>query len=215
MKLAFADPKVTVSLFERLAQLQADISFSWCDRVLCFAFLMILSIGTYASKDRGVYVGAGVNLINVGVVDPFNNEVNFKAGELLIGYKYNNYLGLEVRGGASFQDESIRVEDPDTGLRGSVSSNIDHYGSVYYRAEMSNEIAKIYVLLGQSTVATTVEFDDTDTAPVELSESGLSYGFGFGLWLDERMNLNFEYRSIVSTDNDSFTSGGISADYRF
>ncbi len=219
MKLRFYGKTRDLYSLNSLNSLLGATGFQRCVFYMCLflggMFAFFVGPNAEASKDKGVYLGAGVNLVNVGVVDPFNNEVNFKAGEFIVGYKYNNYLGLELRGGKSFQKESIRVEDPDTGLRGSVTSDIDSYSSIYYRAELSNEIAKLYLLLGQSKVDTTVEFESAGAEPIELSESGLSYGVGFGLWLDERMNLNFEYRLIVSTDSDSFIAGGINADYRF
>lgn len=176
---------------------------------------LVLSTGAFASKDKGAYLGGSLSLVNVGVVDPFDNEVTFKAGEVILGYKHHKYLGIEVRYGQSLQDEVIAVEDPDTGLDESVAATIDSYISYYYRVEWANEIAKVYVLLGQSQVETSLEFDETGVPIVEASDSGFSYGVGFGLWLDERMNLNFEFKNLVDTANDSFTAGTISADYRF
>lgn len=179
--------------------------------------LLILGLvdATSASKDRGLYVGGGVSMVSVGVKDPFSNEVNFKTGEVLLGYKYNAYLGAEARIGRSLQDEVLAVNDLETGLRDSVDSRIDQYTSIYYRAELANEIAKIYLLLGQSEVSTTLEFDESGLDDIETTESGFSYGIGFGLWLDEKMNLNFEYKSLVDTEDDAFTGGSITADYRF
>ncbi|WP_086931390.1 porin family protein [Agarilytica rhodophyticola] len=180
--------------------------------------IAILSIfvvtNVYASKDKGVYVGGGITIINVGIQDPFSKDVNFKAGEIILGYKYNSYLGIEVRGGGSLSDERIALTNT-TRSRDSAESDIENYASVYYRAELSNEIAKLYLLLGQSTISTRVRFEDGTTPAFEASESGWSYGAGFGLWLDERMNLNFEVKTLVDTENDSFTSVGINADYRF
>ncbi len=184
-------------------------------RVLVFMLFSFMALCVHASKDKGVYVGGGVALVNVGVVDPFSNEVTFKTGEVLIGYKHNPYLGIELRYGVSAQEESIAVDDPDTGLEESVSASIESFTSVYYRAELANEIAKIYFLLGQSSVSTELEFDEGDRAIITTSDSGLSYGIGFGMWLDERMNLNFEIKNLVDTDVDSFVSASLSADYRF
>ncbi|MFL0802340.1 MAG: porin family protein [Agarilytica sp.] len=184
-------------------------------RVLILAFFVLTALSANASKDKGVYIGGSVSLVNVGVNDPFSNEVTFKTGEILLGYKYNRYLGAEIRRGQSLQEEVISVDDPNTGLEDSVTATLDSYWSYYYRAELANEIAKVYLLLGQSSITTQIEFDESGRADFEASESGLSYGIGFGLWLDERMNLNFEFKNLVSTDTDNFTSGSISADYRF
>ncbi len=182
--------------------------------LLCVLFSAVV-LNAQASKDKGVYLGGGVALVNVGVVDPFDNEVTFKTGEVILGYKHHPYLGVEVRYGESVQEETIAVRNAVSGLDESVSASIESYVSIYYRAELANEIAKIYFLLGQSAIVTELEFDDSNEPIVETSDTGLSYGIGFGLWLDERMNLNFEIKNLVDTDADSFVSAGLTADYRF
>lgn len=191
------------------------ITFS-CLRVLCFVSVLMFAFvsGAHASKDQGVYVGGGLHLVDVGISDPFENSVNFICGDISLGYKYNNYVGVEVRYGRSLRDEVLAVEDEATGLPEPVNSKLNSYFSAYYRAELANEIAKVYVLIGQTDMTTVIDYEDRDLH-IELSESGLSYGLGFGLWLDERMNLNFEFKTLVETDIQSFTAGSITADYRF
>lgn len=183
--------------------------------VLCLmSVLLVFSTGALASKDKGVYVGGGIHLVDVGVSDPFENNVNFISGDVSIGYKYNAYVGLEVRYGKSLRDEILAVTDAVSGLPDTVNASIDSYYSTYYRAELANEIAKLYLLIGQSDMTTVLNFE-SDGRRIELNESGLSYGVGFGMWLDERMNLNFEFKTLVETDIQSFTAGSITADYRF
>lgn len=182
-------------------------------RTLIFLVFILAAITAQASKDKGMYIGGSFSLIDVGAKGPFENDVTFKAGEILIGYKYNKYLGLEVRGGRSLQGEVISIED--SGQEFSVEASIDRYISYYYRAELANDIAKVYILLGQTGINTSLDFEDDGIPDVQSSESGLSYGIGFGLWLDERMNLNFEFKTLLDTDSDAFTSGSVSADFRF
>ncbi len=184
--------------------------------VLCLIPILLLAVASQvnASKDKGVYIGGGIHLVDVGISDPFENNVNFICGDISLGYKYNNYLGVEVRYGRSLRDEILAVEDEATGLPESVDAKLDSYFSAYYRAELANEIAKVYLLIGQTDMTTLLKYE-VDNSRIELSESGLSYGLGFGLWLDERMNLNFEFKTLVETDIQSFTAGSITADYRF
>lgn len=184
-------------------------------RLIVMVVLCMSSIATWASKDKGVYVGGGVSLINVGVEDPFSNQVNFKAGEIMLGYKHSRFVGIEFRYGRALQDETLAVEEQLSGLRDTVVASIDNFSSLYYRAEIANEIAKLYVIVGQSEVATALDFDESTLDFIESVDTGLSYGIGFGLWLDERMNLNFEAKTLVNTDQDSFISSSITADYRF
>lgn len=167
-----------------------------------------------ADKDKGFYAGAGIDLVGVGVKDIYRNGVTFKVGELQFGYKHSKWLIAEVRAGASLNDEIIAYDNNDSlGIPDFSTTSIDYFYSAYYRAEISNEIAKLYLLVGQTQMQTTSEFEDV--AKLTLSDSGLSYGLGFGLWLDERMNLNFEYKVLVDTSVDSFKASTISADYRF
>lgn len=184
-------------------------------RKILLLTLVLFSATAFASKDKGIYLGGGFNLVSVGIKDPFSNTVDFKSGEILLGYKYNPWLGLEVRGGQSLQDETLELGRQDTSLTRTAKAKIESYSSVYYRAELANEIAKLYLLLGQSNIETSLKFPLLPTENRNIKDSGISYGIGFGLWLDERMNLNFEIKTLVKTDSDSFTSGGISADYRF
>lgn len=175
---------------------------------------LILANTVFADKEKGFYAGAGIDLVGVGAEDIYRNGVTFKVGELQFGYKHNNWLIAELRAGASLNDEVIAYEEsaiPD--IPDFSKTGIDHFYSLYYRAEISNEIAKLYVLAGQTDMQTTSKFSDGTS--LSLSDSGLSYGFGFGMWLDEKMNLNFEYKIMVETGSDSFRASTISADYRF
>lgn len=185
-------------------------------RAFIFTLVFLIAASVHAAKDRGTYLGAGFGLVNVGAKSPFGSDVTFKTFEMQLGYKYNKYLGFEVRSGLSVQDESLESDTTGVGLSGSVDASIDSYLSYYYRAELANEIAKVYFLLGQTEITTTLEFDDGSGRPSrQTTESGLSYGVGFGLWLNERMNLNFEFKTLVDTESDAFTSGSVTADFRF
>ena len=178
------------------------------------ALLILYSGIAFASKDRGVYVGAGFNLVNIGAEDRFSNDVQFKVGEILLGYKHNRFVGLEARTGMSLNDEVIAInQNGNSGADTTLKASFSTYTSIYYRAEFANEIAKLYLLLGQTQLSTVNEF--TDTNDVTLTDSGFSYGIGLGLWLNERINLNFEIKNLVTTDTDSFFSSGINVDYRF
>ncbi|VUD56670.1 hypothetical protein TDB9533_02326 [Thalassocella blandensis] len=183
-------------------------------KLLCSLFLITASSACFADKDKGVYAGAGIDLVNVGAKDFYGNGVTFKTIHVNLGYKYHPFLGIEVRGGASIGDETIAYEDLETPSDSDVAeAGIDMFYSVYYRAEWANEIAKLYLLLGQSALETTYKLEDNNN--IESSESGFSYGLGFGLWLDEKMNLNIEYKVLADLEVDTFKAFTIAADYRF
>ncbi len=183
-------------------------------QLLMFSWIALVSSSVIADKDKGFYTGAGVNLVSVGAEDIYRNGVIFKTGELMFGYKHSRFLIAEARIGTSLNDEIIAYDNSAAlGIPEFSETGIDHFYSVYYRAELANEIAKIYLLVGQTQMQTTSVFEEV--AELTLSDSGTSYGLGFGLWLDERMNLNFEYRVLVDTKVDQFAAASINADYRF
>lgn len=86
--------------------------------------------------------------------------------------------------------------------------NINHYESIYYRAESANEIAKLYGLLGFTSLSTDIE-GGTD------SNSGFSYGYGISFITGKHMNLNIEYRSLINNDDLDIETYSLGLDYRF
>ncbi len=159
-----------------------------------------------ADNRQGWYAGAGGTFINSGVSSGDGGSISFTAAEILGGYKYNPYVGGELRIGLGFSgdDRSIDGETYEFG--------INHYESLYYRIETANQTAKLYGLLGFSNIS--IEADDGMNSS-SASDSGLSWGAGVGFALDPRSNLNFEYRNIISNDDNDFYAFGINYDFRF
>lgn len=183
-------------------------------KALVFAILPFLTCSALATEDKGFYIGAGLEIVNVGAEDFFSNDVNFPVGQINFGYKHHRFLGLEVRAGGSLTEEVVAFdENTDSGRPVSADSSITSFYSVYYRAELANEIAKLYLLVGQTAVETETSFDGSLIS--NRSESGPSYGLGFGLWINEDVNLNFEYKVFVDYGDGIFSSVGLNADYRF
>ena len=181
---------------------------------LLLVCILLLSSQTHASRERGFFIGTGFSLIDVGVDDFFDNRVNFKGVEVIAGYKYNGYLGLDVRYGLSPADESFfGGEDPDTGLDLVSEADFENFISYYYRPEIANDIAKLYLLLGQASVTiTTTEEDGSSTTRDERANS---WGVGFGLWVNRKFDVTFEYRQLLSTENESITINAVNIEYRF
>ena len=182
---------------------------------LIFLALLFSSVGSHASRDRGFFLGGGFSLVDVGVVDFYDNSVEFKSGELVGGYKYNAYLGFDVRYGLSMTDEIVSIgTDPNTGREVGVDASLDSFISYYYRPEIANDIARLYLLIGQSSVTVSRENQELGISG-EASESGFSYGVGFSLWLNKRFDVTLEYRQLLKTEFDSFASSGVGLLYRF
>lgn len=149
---------------------------------------------------EGFYVGGGISNIR----NDWNSET-FEPAEIFGGYKLNSFVGGEVRAGSSSGKQKIR-----------------NFESVYYRTESANSVGKTYLLLGYTRV-------DLDTTAANFSLDGFSYGAGVGFVINDRFNLNLEYKVLVNgkgtatlpdgtdVDNQKMKLSGVSAtvDYRF
>jgi hypothetical protein len=166
----------------------------------------LFSLPTFADNLKGYYAGAAFDFIDGNATDASNNNVDFRGIEFHGGYKYNSWLGAEARVGFGMSGETFSMQDGNTLV--DVDVDIDHFESIYYRAEAANTTAKLYGLLGYSNVQTTSGDEST-------SASGPSYGFGVGFVIHESANLNFEYRQLLNSSDNEFTSLSIGFDYRF
>ena len=176
-----------------------------------FILLFIVPVAGLAKTiDRGVYIGGGLSLINIGVEDFFGDDVSIKANEISFGYKAFSFLGLEVRGGLGFDGEPVALGDPENPTPGEVE--IGHFYSYYYRAEYAREFFKIYALYGETTINT---FVNESTGSTEIDQSGTSYILGLGIPLNDTHNIGFEFRSLVDFETDNFTSFGMMLEFRF
>ena len=185
-----------------------------------FALVVLSALGLFGSllahadRDRGPYLGFGGLLLDVDAIDISANKVEFKVAELIGGYKLSNWAGIELRAGGAVTDEVILLSDALDAETATV--NIAFYYAGYYRVEINNEVAKAYALLGG--VEMNVDFyltDDKDNTFDVRSSSGFSYGAGVGFILGKKMYLNFEWRSLIDSPNNLFTSIGANIDYRF
>ena len=166
-----------------------------------------------AERRYGLYIGAGAAFINTDAIDAFEQDVNFQAGEI-IGGSYWRWLGIEVRRGTSFEDETVNLgNDPDTNALIVAESRLDDYQSQYLRLQFANDVARIYGLYGNSTVNTTAVFSDQSFN--RLTSSGASYGLGAGVDVSEHLAFNLEYRVLLSSEDNTFSMLGMNVDFRF
>ncbi len=142
-------------------------------------------------------------MANIGLKDTYEKDVQFKVVELMLGYKFHDLLGVEGRIGRTLNGENVVFDDPnDSSRENVVYAQINHFESIYYRAELKNDIAKIYTLLGTAYMEVNSEFED-DTEEKNTS-SGFSYGVGAGLLVGDSFYFNIEMKSLIHTDQDNF-----------
>lgn len=205
---------------------------------ICVLAAALLSLHAFADNDQGFYAGVGGAIID-DQQDGIDNLSHIKAQEIFGGYKYNEFLGVELRFGSgrtagttsyntTYVDQDGKV-DPAKRHFYSIEREINHYTSIYYKPELVNEEAKLYALLGYTSVSTeggTVDnvkssgdkgwnLVSSTTKRDSGSKSGFSYGLGVGFILNEHFNVNIEYRNISNGISGKPNLLGVNVDYRF
>ncbi len=176
-------------------------------RISLLVIVFLLAPLGFADNLKGFYAGGNIDFIDGNTKDAEGNDTGFRALEVTGGYKHTWWLGGELRVGFGVSGEDYSVNETET-----ADVSIDHFESIYYRAESSNSVAKLYGLVGFSNIQTTTDQQGNSSS---ASKSGPSYGVGVGFVMRENSNLNFEYRQIVNSDGAEFSSLNIGFDYRF
>lgn len=182
--------------------------------------LCLVSVCAMADNQRGFYVGVGMAefLYDDEVIDPGNS----RSAELIGGYKYNGALGVEIRYGTGIaESKGNTYVDPaniTAELPGRFTRELDSYYAVYYKPELINDEAKLYLLLGYMDIdssETILAQDGSTVSQVNLSESGASYGIGVGFILPHNFNFNVEYRTLPKQNGVETEVVSANFDYRF
>ena len=173
--------------------------------------LMLLSTSALAERDYGLFFGGGAGFMKASAEDVFGGDVQFRTAEVVAGM-YWRWFGLETRNGASFEDETIYVGETD-GRAIIAKSSIESYRSVYARAQWDHEVGHLYGLLGRSEISIENYFPQTELIS-DAADTDTSWGLGAGLKLTKRLHANLEYKSILSSDEHSFSQTGFSIIYR-
>ncbi len=190
---------------------------------LSFAPLSLcVSTGASADQHRGWFAGGAFVYTSVDTANfegSFGNEdsLELPALELSGGYKYNAWLGVDVRYGLGMSSRTLSAVD-DTDTVDSVEYEVDGYTAFYWRPEITNNEARLYFLLGQASVdidSTNKGADGSTVSTAKVSESGTSYGLGMGWFMQKRMNFNIEYRALVDKDDVEVEIVTAGIDYRF
>ncbi|MFL0800123.1 MAG: porin family protein [Agarilytica sp.] len=184
--------------------------------LLNLAALLFLCKVAVAEQNKGFFAGGNAAYISSDayVSDPDGEKVDTISAELVAGYKYNDWLGIDLRYGLGVNDR----QEPGANTGETIEYAVDSYQSIYYRPEIINKEAKLYFLIGYTTLDTAAETFDSDNAPVskvDYSESGTSYGLGAGWFVGDELVINVEYRQLLDKDEDEFSVITFGADYRF
>lgn len=186
---------------------------------LCALAFSLLSLPVLADNNRGFYLGAGAASID-DLQDGVDNLSQIRALEIFGGYKYNAALGVELRlGNGQTTGESNSYFNANGQLQnGKLERDIGSYQSIYYKPELVNDEAKLYVLLGYSHVNSAGKIFDAAgklVSNTDDSASGFSYGVGVGFVINEHLNINFEYKNICEEISGKPNLASVNIDYRF
>ncbi len=181
--------------------------------LLNFAALLFLCKLAVADQKKGFFAGGNAAYVSSDAMTA-GDKIDIPSAELVAGYKYNPWVGIDLRYGLGVNDRE------ESGLTAgeTIEYSVDSYQSIYYRPEITNKEAKLYFLIGYTTLDTTAETfdsDDTSTAKTDFSESGTSYGLGAGWFVGDELVINVEYRQLLDKDEDEFSVITFGADYRF
>src|SRR5690606_40786990 len=150
---------------------------------------------------------------------PIFDVDNAHAFELVGGYKYNAWLGVDLRVGKGISaGESDTYFVGNDEMNGRLKREVDNYYSVYYKPEVINDEAKIYLLIGYTNMDFTEQInaaDGTRVSRVGGTESGASYGIGVGFIIKKQVNFNIEYRTIPDGESRDPAMASAHFDYRF
>ncbi len=183
---------------------------------LVTAALLSSQFASAAPHDRGFFVGGNLGYViteDLMVTGVEEDEINFRAYEINFGYKYNNWLGVDIRFGSGLTDRSF-----DNTGGGDTEFGLGSYSAIYFRPEITNNDARLYFLIGQTSFdVTSVNIDSTGASsnPQSGSYSGASYGMGAGWYNGPDFSVNLELRKLMDDEDGDFSSVHLGFDYRF
>jgi opacity protein-like surface antigen len=200
---------------------------------LCVLALGLLALPALADNNQGFYVGGGFASYK-DYQDGVDNVERIKATEIFGGYKYNAALGVELRlgnGRTTGTSQYYPLEDANGKIQkeagwvptfANLERQLGNYTSIYYKPELVNDEAKLYLLLGYTSADTSLKVIDSGGADAgkvlkssSRSVSGYSYGLGVGFVIDEHFNINIEYRNICDEIGTKPNLASVNLDYRF
>lgn len=179
------------------------------------------SLQAMADNQRGFYAGGGITLVD-DAKDAVEKTDEARAGEIFGGYKYNGLLAAELRVGFGSGTGDYKAFDEDGEFAGKkIERDVGEYVSIYYKPEVINKEAKLYALVGYTSMDITYdtfsypEGVETLDSSVEVKASGFSYGVGIGYMMTKKITANLEWKNLSEKIDNSLHATSLTIDYRF
>lgn len=183
---------------------------------LLFVALSAFALGAQA-EDMHIYAGGGIGFWNVEQ-NGHDNTFNVGTVEGVIGLNVWKMINVEARAGLGFDSSTERTSEKyyennvEKGRPADTQVKLDNFVSIYLRPEIKNDVAKLYGLVGY----TSIEAESSNQyADRTLSLSGLSYGVGMGFQVNDATAVNIEYRKLAQQDDFTFSGFNIGFDIAF
>ncbi len=168
---------------------------------LIIAALLVASTATAADRQDSSYIGLQANQLDLD----FGQEATVSMLTASMGYRFNPYIALEVRGGlGSLDSDDLDSDNANDFLGGpGLDSELSLNWLVggYAVATLPLGPVDLYSYAGWSKAEAKLEVEDLGS--VTDSDAGPGYGLGVGFRATDNLRLSAEYgRLLAGSDLD-------------
>jgi opacity protein-like surface antigen len=197
-------------------------------RGIVAATLLALSCGTALAQspenDEGLYIGAGFGQFNVGVdgLDDADNAIkkiddDGNAWKIFAGWRINPYFAVELNY-VDFGENSGATHSDASGSSGNYSVDLAGFQPAIYGSFPLGPVelfGKVGYYFYDVDLSVNLDNIHQDNLSADTSEEALSYGFGVGVTLLERLHAKLEYEKIDTDIIDDLDAIWLSGAWRF
>jgi hypothetical protein len=197
-------------------------------RAITAATLLALSCGTALAQspdnDEGLYIGVGFGQFNVSVddIDDTDNAISEidddgNAWKIFAGWRLNPYVAFELNY-VDFGDNSGATGSDAAGSSGNYTVDLAGFQpaiSGIFPLGPVELFGKVGYYFYDVDLSLNLDNINQDNFSADSSEEALSYGFGVGMTLFERLNAKLEYEKIDTDLIDDLDAIWLSGAWRF
>jgi outer membrane immunogenic protein len=197
-------------------------------RGIIAATVLALSCGTALAQspenDEGLYIGAGFGQFSVGVddIDDTDNAISRiddddNAWKIFAGWRLNPYVAFELNY-VDFGENSGSTGSDTGGTSGNYTAELAGFQPAVYGIFPLGPVelfGKVGYYFYDVDLSLNLDNLDQDNFSADTSEEALSYGFGVGMTIFERLNAKLEYEKIDTDIIDDLDAIWLSGAWRF
>lgn len=178
-------------------------------------------------NDEGLYIGAGFGQFNVGVDDIDDSDEAISsiddddnAWRIFAGWRINPYFAFELNY-VDFGENSGSTGSDASGSSGDYALDLAGFQPAVYGifpigpVELFGKVGYYFYDVDINLDLDDITSSGEDNFSADTSEEALSYGFGAGVTLFERLHAKLEYEKIDADDFDDLDAIWLSGAWRF